>query len=225
MAAALARWHRASLEGVAGLPAGPALLVGNHGLFGFETPAFFYLLHAATGRYPVGLADRTMFGREPIRSLLARVGGVPGTPANARALLAGGELVVCYPGGAREVFKAREDRYRLAWDGARGFARLAIEAQVPVVPFAALGVDESWVHLGRPPFAARLGRYAMPLAVGLGPLPLPVSFRFRLGPPLAPPGELRHLEPFRANVRAAVERLLGDADDADDSRDAAAAVP
>lgn len=204
-----ALYHRATLEGAEHLPAGPALLVGNHGLYGLETPAFFYLVKGATGRFPFGLADRRVFGWMPMQAVLARVGGVVGTRENALTLLNGGHLVVCYPGGAREVFKAKEDRYRLAWDRARGFARVAIQAQVPVVPFAGLGVDDSFVNFGHPSIARRvLGRYAVPLSVGLGPLPLPVRFRFRLGAPLEPPDSLDEVDDFKVEVQRAVEQLL-----------------
>jgi 1-acyl-sn-glycerol-3-phosphate acyltransferase len=208
--AGLARaYHRASLDGAANLPSGPALLVGNHGLFGLETPILFYLIHHATGRLPIGLTDRHVFGSGPIRSLLGRIGGVPGTPENALALFRDGHIVVCYPGGSREVFKRPHQRYQLAWDRADGFARLALRAGVAVVPFAGLGVDESFVNLGPLEIVERaLGRYAVPLAIGLGPLPLPVRFRFRIGRPLVPPADEGEVPSFKARVRRRVERLL-----------------
>ncbi len=206
MAGIAALWHRAQLRGIEHLPDGPALLVGNHGLFGFETPVFFYLLHRATGRYPVGLADRKVFGNAPMEQLIGRFGGVVGTRDNARALLRDSQLVVAYPGGSREVFKRRGARYQLQWDGALGFAKLAIAAGVPVVPFAGLGVDDTYVHLGH---IGRLdplmGRYNVPLALGFGPLPLPARLRFRLGAPIAPDCEPVAL---KCRVQAAVERML-----------------
>lgn len=210
LAAFLARWHRATLEGADRLPAGGALLVGNHGLYGFETFSFFHLLHAATGRYPVGLTDRLVFGHDPLRAVLARVGGIPGTRDNALGLLAARRLVVCYPGGSREVFKRPDARYRLRWERALGFARVAISAGVPVCPFAARGVDDSYVNLGPLPVLDRvLGRYAAPVGVGFGPFPWPARFRFVLGEPLAPPGDERDAPAFKRDVQTAVERLLG----------------
>ena len=210
LAGLVARYHRATLEGADRLPPGGALLVGNHGLYGFETFAFFYLLHAATGRFPVGLTDRLLFGHGPLRTLLARVGGILGTPDNARELLAARHLVVCYPGGSREVFKRPDAHYRLRWERALGFARVAICAGVPVCPFAGLGVDDSYVNLGPLPVLERvLGRYAAPVAVGLGPFPWPARFRFVLGEPLAPPADERDAPTFKRDVQAAVERLLG----------------
>ncbi len=209
VARAAAHWHRASIRGVEHLPRGPALLVGNHGLFGLETPVFFYLVYEQTGQVPVGLADRRVFGAAPIRKILEHLGGVPGTRENAESLLRAGRWVVCYPGGSREVFKAPEGRYRLQWEGARGFAKVAISAGVPVVPFAGLGVDDTYLNLGHAPFARRLlGRYAAPIALGLGPLPLPRALHFRFGAPLFPPATMEGLEPFKVQVQAAVERLL-----------------
>jgi 1-acyl-sn-glycerol-3-phosphate acyltransferase len=205
----LTRWHRAELAFAERLPDGPALLVGNHGLFGLETPVFFWLLREATGRHPWGLADRVLFGNDLVRPLLERVGGVVGTPANAARLLAEGNLVVCYPGGAREVFKRPSERYQLQWEGCLGFARVAIAAQVPIVPFAGLGVDDGYVNFGRLRAAtALLGRYAAPLALGLGPLPLPSRLRFVLGRPIVPPSDPDRAPLLKAAVERSVRQLL-----------------
>lgn len=203
-----ARYHRASLEGLEHLPKGAALLVGNHGIYGLETPPFFYLLHAHTGRFAIGLADKTLFGVTPIRQLLRRIGGVPGTRENALALLRAKQLVVCYPGGSRETFKAPTDAYRLRWERTTGFAQLALDAGVPIVPFAGAGIDDTYLNYGAPAFLrARLGRYAPPLGLGLGPLPMPVRLRFRLGAPItACAGE--QAGELKLRVQSAVEALL-----------------
>jgi 1-acyl-sn-glycerol-3-phosphate acyltransferase len=200
----LTRYHRAALEGAEHLPRGPALLVGNHGMMGLETPVFFWLLRCQTGRFPAGLTDRHLFGGR-LRKLLSRLGGVPGTRENAAALLREGHLVVCYPGGVREVFKAPDARYRLRWERSCGFARVAIAAQAPVVPFAGLGVDDSFLNLGHLGLFTQLfGRYAPPLALG----PLPARLLFRVGAPMIPPRDPALAEAFKASVQAAVESLL-----------------
>jgi 1-acyl-sn-glycerol-3-phosphate acyltransferase len=224
LAAAASRWHRARCDGAEHLPAGPALLVGNHGIYGFEVPVFFYLVHAATGRLPIGLADRVFFGRGPMCALLGRCGGVPGTPENARALLDDGQLVVCYPGGSREVFKAPAERHRLRWERSSGFARLAMATGVPIVPFAGIGVDDSYVNFGHlPGTRALFGRYAPPFAVGLGPLPLPVQFRFKIAPPIHP-AEARDAESLMARVEARVNALIAEEEE-EDAADGAALAP
>ena len=200
----MTRYHRASLEGAHHLPPGAALLVGNHGTWGLETPVFFWLLRRHTGRFPLGLADKHVFGG-PLRPLVEKLGGVLGTAANALSLLGEGQLVVCYPGGSREVFKRPDERYRLQWERSSGFARVAIAAGAPVVPFAGLGVDDSFVNFGHLPAATRrFGRYAPPLAVG----PFPARLRFRVGPPMLPPRDPADAESFKRRVQAAVESLL-----------------
>ena len=206
LASAMVRYHGATLDGAHHLPAGPALLVGNHGLLGLDTPVLFSLLHTATGRFPFGLADRFLFSSWPVRSILASIGGVPGTRENALLLLRRGEHVVCYPGGSREVFKAPDARYQLAWERAVGFAHVAIEAGVPVLPFAGLGVDDTCVNLGHAQLLRGLGRYAPPLAFG----PFPVRLRFRLGEPLVPPRSLSQAQAFKELVQKRVEALLED---------------
>lgn len=211
-----ARYHRARLVGAEYLPReGPVLLVGNHGVWGYETPAFFHLLHQATGRYPLGLAERGFFRIPLVRTVLPWLGGVEGTREKALEVLRGGNLVVCYPGGARETFKRSHLRYTLRWERALGFVRLAAQAGVPVVPFAGLGVDDTFLW---PPAEEKLcvrlseeEKYRMPLVLGLGPLPLPVQLTFAVGEPHAPPppdAPESRLHAFRDRVAASVRRLL-----------------
>ena len=188
---ALARLHPLRLEGSEHLPRGPALLVGNHGVLGYESPFFFERLLDASGRMPIGLADRWFFRVPGLRDLLVRMGGAYGCTRNALRALARGDLVVCYPGGAREVLKHERDKYRCLWRDSLGFVRLAIAAGVPIVPFAAAGVDHTYrvlAHLrGTGHALMGHGKYDLPLVWGLGPLPRPVPFWFRVGEPVMPP--------------------------------------
>ena len=185
---ALARLHPLRLEGSEHLPRGPALLVGNHGV---RSPFFFERVLDASGRMPIGLADRWFFRVPGLRDVLVRMGGAYGCTRNALRALARGDLVVCYPGGAREVLKQERDKYRCLWRESLGFVRLAIAAGVPIVPFAAAGVDHTYrvlTHLkGTGHALMGHGKYDLPLVWGLGPLPRPVPFWFRLGTPVLPP--------------------------------------
>ncbi|WP_373046224.1 1-acyl-sn-glycerol-3-phosphate acyltransferase [Vulgatibacter sp.] len=219
IAAAQARYHRAQLEGAEHLPGGPALVVANHGLYGLDTPVFFYLVWRATGRAPVGLAERYLCALPPMRAALEAIGGVLGTRENALRMLGEGRLVVCYPGGAREVFKAREARHRLAWERALGWVRVAQAAQVPIVPVAGAGIDDTYRVVAKMrPLALLAGheKYAVPLAVGLGAAPLPARFRFRIGAPFPPPapraGEAA-LHALREQVAGWIETQLEELED------------
>ena len=192
VARALSAVHPTTLDGVARLPAGPALLVGNHGLLGYETLLFFERIYAATGRLPRGLADRWFFRVPLLRDLLRRVGGVRGSPEHALRALAGGHLVVCYPGGAREVLKHDpSSRYRLCWEKSVGFVRVALRAKVPIVPFAGAGIDDTFDIGGRLAGSGEMlmghAKYDLPLL--RSPWPRAVPFAFRIGEPMTFEGD------------------------------------
>jgi 1-acyl-sn-glycerol-3-phosphate acyltransferase len=86
-------------------------------------------------------------------------------------VLARGEQLLVTPGGRREARPSR-DFYRLRWAGRYGFARLALETGVPLVPLAVVGGAEA--HPG-----FRLGRLSV-----WSPLPLPARVEVVLGEPI-----------------------------------------
>ena len=122
---------------------GPFVLVGNHQLLGMQDlPTLVRELEVRRGVRVRGMADHFHFQLPLWRDLLARLGAVPGTRENCAALLAAGEPVLVFPGGAREVYKRRGQRYELLWGKRTGFARMAIEAGCPIVPFGAVGAED-----------------------------------------------------------------------------------
>lgn len=172
---------------------GGALLVGNHGLMGIDSAALYPLLHREVGRVPRGLAERVLIHRPVIGTALQRCGAVEGTQDNGVRLLQAGELVLVYPGGAPESFKGPENHYRLRWHDRFGFIRLALRAQVPIVPVMGAGIDHAYRYLFRDRWLTRhlvgqgRDRYDFPVSLGLGLLPLPTRFVFHVGEPIVPP--------------------------------------
>jgi 1-acyl-sn-glycerol-3-phosphate acyltransferase len=122
---------------------GPFVLVGNHQLLGMQDlPSLVRELEVQCGLRVRGMADHFHFQVPLWRDLLVRMGAAPGTRENCSALLAAGEAVLVFPGGAREVYKRRGQRYELLWGKRTGFARMAIEAGCPIVPFGAVGAED-----------------------------------------------------------------------------------
>lgn len=119
-------------------------------------------------------------------------------------------MVLAYPGGVREIMNSRFRHEHVEWCGRTGFARVAVNAGVPVIPVASVGVNGGFVfltagrRLGKLLFRGllRLGPeyddYRDPLAIGLLPLPLPFSLavhlplpckvRYVVGEPVYPDG-------------------------------------
>ena len=204
---------------------GPVLLVGNHTLYGvFDVPLMWDALIAERGRLLRGMGDHVHFRLPGWSRLAAQMGVVDGTRENASALLEAGEAILVFPGGAREVFKARRDRYRLLWGRRTGFARLALRHRAPIVPFAALGVEHGFdVVLDKDDVArTAVGRIMTtlgmredlvpPLARGWRGLPVPRPERlyFKFGAPILSDDDEtdESARALQQKVRAEVEQLL-----------------
>jgi len=122
---------------------GPVLLTGNHTLYGLiDIPMLGLEIYESTGRMVRGLGDHMHFELPLWRDVLKSVGAVRGTRENCARLFEEGEAVLVFPGGGREVMKHKHERYKLIWKERIGFARLAIQHGVPILPFASVGVED-----------------------------------------------------------------------------------
>jgi hypothetical protein len=75
------------------------------------------------------------------------MGGVDGTHVNAEFLMQHKQHILVYPGGQREFLKHSSiPSYELLWKERMGFAfaRLTIKYAYPIVPMAAVGVEDFW---------------------------------------------------------------------------------
>ena len=176
----------------------PLLFVGNHTLYGMECPHLMAKLVQAKGIYLRGLGDLRHW-RTPIgKFFFDNLGAVPGTPENCSRLMAEGECILVFPGGAWEVFRGRDQQFDLLWRKRMGFARLAIQHGCTIVPFGAVGADEAFdIRMDRQdylrsPFGALLRRLnvpediMMPVVSGIGktPIPKPARLYYGFGEPI-----------------------------------------
>ena len=172
------------LDGLDNLPADGSLLVGNHTIYGFlDLPFMMAEIWKRRGLAIRGLGEHAHYAVPIWRDLLGAGGMVRGTRDNVRALMRDRRTILVFPGGAREVNKHRGQQYQLLWRERIGFARLAIEHGYPIVPFAAVGVDDMLdviVDQNTPIYGqfARLYEQLMgfptpPVVRGAGPTPIP----------------------------------------------------
>src|SRR5271166_1636566 len=138
-------WHQPSFIGVERVdPSRPTMFVGNHTLYGVQdVPHILFELKRVHGIFPRTLSDRVHFEVPVWRDLLTAFGCVEGTRENCRALMRAGQHLMVFPGGQREVFKRKNEAYRLIWKERIGFVTLAAAFGYSIVPFASLGADES----------------------------------------------------------------------------------
>ena len=189
-------WFEPTIEGVENIPAEDgALFVTNHGHFGMDLPLLLSLILDATGRPVRSLGDRVVFATPIARDLAQTMGAVEGEPEATVELLKDDQLVLVYPGGAREALGDYEEAYKLQWDRSHGFIRTALRAQKPIIPIAGLGNEELYVQLvsqkqvrdsGIGRFVTKLlgEKYVFPLYMGLGPIPFPAELHYIVGEPM-----------------------------------------
>jgi 1-acyl-sn-glycerol-3-phosphate acyltransferase len=215
---AVIRYFDAKMTGVEHVPQhGPALLVANHGIFGFDAFILGALLWRHKHRLAVWLADRNLWKTPGLAATLDWVNAIPGTPEDAVACLRKGELVVVYPGGIFDSYKHARDRHKLKWRGRAGFARVALRAASVVVPIAACGVDDMYRVVGRDPLLGRIlfgdSRYNLPIALGrFGTLiPRPATVTVHVLAPIFPEGDANHpadVERLRRSVHDSIQSKL-----------------
>jgi 1-acyl-sn-glycerol-3-phosphate acyltransferase len=175
-------WYRGEVRGLGNIPdEGPVLLVGNHSggnmtpdtvvftlafntYFGVERP-FFQLAHNLVLSMP-GLGS------------LRRFGTVAASPANARKALESGAALLVYPGGDYEVHRPSWQGNRVDFGGRKGFIRLALAQNVPIVPVVAIGGQETALFLSRGEGLARM--FALDRLFRLKVLPISLALPWGL---------------------------------------------
>ena len=178
---------------------GPFLLVGNHTLYGLQdVPSLVYEIERARGVFVRPLGDHLHFAI-PIWPTCCASSGWFAAPARTATRYSQAEQgVMVFPGGAHEVFKGRGQHYQLMWRERVGFARLAVAHGCPIIPFAAVGADDTYTvmldaaHPLAKPIRAISDRVTgrpdafIPIARGLGPtlIPRPERFYFHFAPPI-----------------------------------------
>ncbi|MGN6108251.1 MAG: lysophospholipid acyltransferase family protein [Kofleriaceae bacterium] len=193
--ARVARWlyrnyFRATAHGIEHIPEhGRVLFVANHsGQLPFDGLVIgaACFLEPTQPRLPRAMVEYFVPSVPFASYLFARWGQITGTPENCRRLLAAEEAVLVFPEGARGISKPFSKRYQLAEFG-KGFMRLALEMQAPVVPVAVIGAEEQAPAFNVRPLARLLRTPSFPV-VPYPPffplVPLPVKYRLYFGEPM-----------------------------------------
>lgn len=170
------RWFHFRIDGVENIPSGPCLFVGNHSGFGIVEEVL--LLSTWQQHFPTrrawGLIHDVMFKFPVLGRYYRAIGAVPASRDNARAAFARGDSVLVFPGGDLDCCRPFYEPHCVHFGPRRGYARLAIEQGVPIVPIATSGSHWTWTFLpggrtlARIPWVRRTFRTdCVPLPAGL----------------------------------------------------------
>jgi 1-acyl-sn-glycerol-3-phosphate acyltransferase len=215
-------YFRADVKGLHNIPAdGPVLLVGNHS-GGNITPDTTVFTLAFTTYFGVErrfyqLAHNLVLAM-PQLSFLRKYGTVAAGQANARTALQTGAAVLVYPGGDYEVHRPSWDAGKVDFGGRKGFIKLAIEEDVPIVPIVSAGGQETALFLSRGEWLAKLLRLDKLFRLKVLPISLALPWGLNIGDMLG------HLPlPAKISVRALepidVREDFGDEPDLDEAYD------
>jgi 1-acyl-sn-glycerol-3-phosphate acyltransferase len=146
-------WFRGEVRDLGRIPEeGPVLLVGNHsggnvtpdsGVFGLAFSSYF-----GVERRFHQLAHNMVLSW-PGLGFLRKTGTVAASHANARRALRAGAAVLVYPGGDYEVHRPTWEAGTVDFDRRKGFLRLALDEDVPIVPVVSVGGQETALFLTR----------------------------------------------------------------------------
>jgi 1-acyl-sn-glycerol-3-phosphate acyltransferase len=175
------RYFRMEIEGAENIPSrGPALICPNHsGYSGLDALLLHHEIQRASKRVPRVLTHRFWFLNEWTSVPAEKVGLIEATTENGLHQLKKNNLVVIFPEGERGNFKPSAQRYRLK-EFRRGFIRMALIRECPIVPTVILGAEETHINLAQ----LRLDNLVpgLRLPVPLNILPLPAKWRIRFLP-------------------------------------------
>ena len=198
-------WFRAEVRGLGRIPeTGPVLLVGNHsgGNLTPDTGVFTLAFNTYFGveRRFYQLAHNLVLSMPGLGSL-RKYGTVAASPENANKALDSGAALLVYPGGDYEVHRPTWESAKVDFGGRKGFIRLALDKDVPIVPVVSIGGQETALFLSRGEWLAKLLRLdkmfrlkVLPISIALpwiinigdmlGHVPAPAKITIQVLPPI-----------------------------------------
>lgn len=204
-------YFQVKTSGWENIPEGPVLFVGSHN-GGLAAPDMTMMMYDwfrrfGTQRPIYGLMHRNVWSAYgSLTRLAAQTGAIRAHPKMAIAALEKKASVLVYPGGADDVFRPYTERQKIKFVGRKGFIKLALKYQVPIVPLIAKGAHETIFVVaniykeikklnqqGLFPWMFDIDPQVFPIYFGLpwglavGPLPnipLPLQITTRVCPPI-----------------------------------------
>ena len=181
------KWCRPEVRGLDNIPEGGALYVGNHS-GGFMTPDSWIfgvslLRERGIQDVPYALAHQVVIEAPGTNQILTAMGVVAASPENAHRVFEAGSKVLVYPGGDIDAFRPSRDRDRIIFGSRRGYVRLALQENVPIIPVVAAGSHEGWWVLSDGRWLSRILQTHRFLRTDVLPITLSVPWGLTVGAP------------------------------------------
>lgn len=218
----LQSFHRYRVEGLDNIPKkGRTLIVVNHSLATYDAGLLFVAILEKLNRMPRSLGDRLIFKMPKFSEFMRGLGVVEGSHSNAQDLLNNEELVFVAPGGMQEALRPSSERYQLLWHRRKGFAKLAIDAQTPVILAMCPRADDIYDVKDSKITKTIYEEFRVPLPLakgwGFSWFPKPIQLTHYLSKPIKPPKKIadpeaaaRSLNRFHARLCKIGQQMMTD---------------
>lgn len=187
------KYFRVEVEGLENVPKrGAAIIAPNHsGFAGFDALLIAHILNNDLKRIPRVLTHNFWFLSKTTAIPAQKMGFTEATLDNGINALKKNNLVVIFPEGESGNFKPSSQMYQLQ-EFKRGFIRMALATQSPIIPTLVIGAEESNINLSQLKFTKYLKGLVLPLPLNV--IPLPVKWKVRFLPPIYLPYSAKSLD-------------------------------
>jgi len=177
------KYFRLEVEGAENIPRrGSVIIAPNHsGYSGFDAFLLGHVIQTEARRVPRVLTHHFWFLTETTAIPAQKMGFTEATYENGVNSLKKGHAIVLFPEGEQGNFKPTSERYQLQ-EFKRGFIRMALETQSPIVPAIVIGAEETHINLKKLKFTKFLKGTVIPLPLNI--LPLPAKWRIKFLEPI-----------------------------------------
>lgn len=182
----LRKYFRIKVEGVENIPKkGAAIIAPNHsGYSGFDAVLLGHIIQQEAKRIPRVLTHHFWFLTETTAIPAQKMGFTEATYENGINTLKKNNLIILFPEGEHGNFKPTSKMYQLQ-EFKRGFIRMAIERQCPIIPTIIIGAEETHINLSKLKLTKFLKGYVLPLPLNV--IPLPVKWKIKFLEPIELP--------------------------------------
>ncbi|KAJ6662093.1 hypothetical protein lerEdw1_012558 [Lerista edwardsae] len=175
-------WHGYELYGTENLPNGPGLIIFYHGALPVDYMYFLARYFILKQRSCFVVADYFVIKCPGLKTFGAVMCLLPRKKKPCVNALKDGNLVAISPGGTREALFSDES-CQLIWHKRKGFAEVALDAKVPIIPMYTQNIREGYRILGNSAIARKLyERFRFPVLPAYGGFP--VKLRTYIGEPI-----------------------------------------
>ncbi|XP_066481639.1 DGAT1/2-independent enzyme synthesizing storage lipids-like [Tiliqua scincoides] len=175
-------WHGYELYGTENLPDGPGLIIFYHGAVPVDHGYFIARYFILKQRIFFTVIEDFVFKLPGVKTLAAVLCFLPKKKESCLNALKDGHLVGISPGGTREALFSDES-YKLIWHKRKGFAEVALDAKVSIIPVYTQNTREAYRTFGKTVIARWLYEQSrLPVIPPYGGFP--VKLRTYIGEPI-----------------------------------------